>query len=354
MVLRFLSLALLLGAVPLAAQVTSRTPTRSTVPDAVQGHPGWFGFRQDTGRDSLVVLEVAPGSPAERAGLRKGDRITMINGRIATPRLLGEKPPMVGETRAIAVRRGNDTLTFVMVAASPPPDALIQTRAALTNADTVAREARALRSRMTLKATRATGVIPSHIDTLSAIDSLSLIVDSLSLILDQRPRVMLTDSSGNRRSPLTTGQPLIIVDGAIVSPGLYSELVRHMQHTNDSIIDSPALYAELERSLQQTNDLMATLGRRENAVAGAELEQLNSGLAEYFGGVAEGVFVLRVAEATPAANAGLRPGDIVQTVNGQRVPTMAALRDAVSAAAGPITLRVLRKGKAVTVMLRKQ
>ena len=75
MVLKLISLALLLGGTSLAAQVPARAPTRAAVPiDSLrnpQGRQGWFGFRQDVERDSLLVLEVAPGSPAERAGLRK-------------------------------------------------------------------------------------------------------------------------------------------------------------------------------------------------------------------------------------------------------------------------------------------
>jgi S1-C subfamily serine protease len=94
--------------------------------------------------------------------------------------------------------------------------------------------------------------------------------------------------------------------------------------------------------------------RRSNAISGAEFEELNPGLADYFGGIGEGVFVLRVSGATPAFAAGLRAGDIVQSVNGQYVPTIADLRNAVNEASGTITLRIQRKGKPATVTLRKE
>ena len=319
MVLRLASLAILLAAAPLAAQVPARARSpRSVEPVMKTQHGGWLGFRHTGGRDSLVVLEVAPGSPAEQAGLRTGDWITMIGDQVATRQLLLENPPMVGDTRTMTVRRDNETLTFTMVAVSPPPGALVSARTVkLTSADTVAREARLLRGEMALKATRAT-VLSGRIDTLSIRDSLSA---------QRKLLATLADSNGKRRASLRTTRPLIIVDGVLMLP--------------DSIDPANAR-------------MIATLASGENAIAGAELEQLNPGLADYFGGVSDGVFVLRVAEATPAASAGLRPGDIVQTVNGRPVLTIAELRDAVTDASGTITLRVLRKAKPVTVVIRKE
>src|SRR5688500_17326755 len=111
MVLRLLSLALLLGATSIAAQVPARAPTRAATA-APDTNVGWFGVRQLLVGDTLTVLEVAPGSPAQRAGLRPGDWIRAIDGRTVNERYLNAWPAAVGDVRKVTVRRGNETLTL--------------------------------------------------------------------------------------------------------------------------------------------------------------------------------------------------------------------------------------------------
>lgn len=95
------------------------------------------------------------------------------------------------------------------------------------------------------------------------------------------------------------------------------------------------------------------LGARGNLVAGATLELLNPALGTYFGGVSEGVFVLRVAPESPAAAAGLQPGDVIESVNGRRVIRLEDLTTGIEQARGAITLAVQRRGQRVTVPLRR-
>ena len=354
MVLRLASLALLLGALPLAAQVPARAPTRTTAPatttvpptlKGIESRGGWFGFRYDIAAERMVVLEVAANSPAGRAGLKKGDRILTIDGHPANPTALGEKPPVPGEHLVLTVQRAAETLTVEMVAATPPAGALMPARKPVAAMDTVAREARVLRGEMALKATRAPGM--------------SIVDDSVS------------DVKRTQVARLST-KPMLIVDGVVVSESLrdtinvnakidavvagemYATLKRltDVRDSLGSVVNSPELYDKLERTVREVDAVARS--QRSNAISGAEFEQLNPGLADYFGGVGEGVFVLRVSGATPAFAAGLRAGDIVQSVNGQYVATIGDLRDAVNEASGTITLRVIRKGIPASVTLRKE
>ena len=323
MVLRVLSLAILVIAAPLAAQdpvPRKRVPLAVLPTKKVQGPAGWLGFRHSAERDSVVVLEVAPGSPAERAGLRTGDWIIAVGDRVATRQQLLDDPPMVGDSRRLTVRRGAETLAFEMVAVAPPPGTLMPTRVTSVAADTIAAEARLLRTKMARQATKAT--IPAKADTQRYAELRVMDKESLE----------------------------------------YAELFRALQEIkrdtarwfpSKKAVDAE-LYEQMKQTVKSTDELLVKLKAGNNALAGAEFEQLNPGLAEYFGGVSEGMFVLRVADGTPAATAGLQAGDIIETLNGERVVTIAELRKGMTEQSGPLTLHVIRKGRPATVILRKE
>jgi S1-C subfamily serine protease len=56
---------------------------------SVGGEPKpWIGLNTQAASGGLVVSRVTPNSPAEKAGIRKGDRITNIGG--ASPKTLPE------------------------------------------------------------------------------------------------------------------------------------------------------------------------------------------------------------------------------------------------------------------------
>lgn len=88
--------------------------------------------------------------------------------------------------------------------------------------------------------------------------------------------------------------------------------------------------------------------------AGAEFRPLTSGLSEYFHGVEQGLLVLRVLSGTPAALLGLRPGDVVTRVGGQRVTGAADLREALERypEAGDLVVKWIRKGEAKQGVLK--
>jgi membrane-associated protease RseP (regulator of RpoE activity) len=84
-------------------------------------------------------------------------------------------------------------------------------------------------------------------------------------------------------------------------------------------------------------------GGATTVVAGAEVARMNDDLRDAFGG-RSGVLVLAVAAGTPAAQAGLRGGDVIVAAGGQAVTTPAALLRAVQRAdRQAVTLEVVRK-----------
>ena len=82
-----LAFALAAALVPLAASAQDRGLTRIVVSPR-----GWIGIRFDftsetrggKTTETLTVLDVDKGSPAEKAGLRKGDRILRVDGEELT------------------------------------------------------------------------------------------------------------------------------------------------------------------------------------------------------------------------------------------------------------------------------
>ena len=90
----------------------------------------------------------------------------------------------------------------------------------------------------------------------------------------------------------------------------------------------------------------------QNRALGAEVLDLKPELAAYFQ-VAAGVLVVDVPEDSPAADAGLAPGDVITAVSGRPVRSLRDLRSALSGAAARTALTVVRKGLNRTVRMRR-
>ncbi|HEX9937276.1 MAG TPA: PDZ domain-containing protein, partial [Longimicrobium sp.] len=88
------------------------------------------------------------------------------------------------------------------------------------------------------------------------------------------------------------------------------------------------------------------------SMAGAEFAEMNPGLGRYFR-TNQGLLVLQVAPQTPAARAGLQPGDVVVEANGNRVARVGDLRTAFTRADGQeVRLTLLRDGRRQNVSVR--
>lgn len=83
---------------------------------------------------------------------------------------------------------------------------------------------------------------------------------------------------------------------------------------------------------------------------GVGIQNLGDQLAEYFGADDGGVLVTSVREDSPAADAGLRAGDVIVRVDGEPVSDPGDLmREITGAEAGEIELRVLRERQERTI-----
>jgi membrane-associated protease RseP (regulator of RpoE activity) len=110
-----------------------------------------------------------------------------------------------------------------------------------------------------------------------------------------------------------------------------------------------------ERGLQEEYESWRPLNHiivGQNFVAGAQLTPLNSTLAEYFQ-VDEGVLVTEVLDGTPAFEAGLVAGDVIVRVGGEEVTSLSDLRFGIGYFDRPLKLRVIRKGDAMEIVIRK-
>jgi hypothetical protein len=85
-------------------------------------------------------------------------------------------------------------------------------------------------------------------------------------------------------------------------------------------------------------------------IGGAEFRELSESLAEYFEGVDEGLLALRVLRDTPAYRMGLRDGDVVVEVNGEKCSSISTLRRAIADAASDraVDVKWVRKGETQT------
>jgi membrane-associated protease RseP (regulator of RpoE activity) len=89
------------------------------------------------------------------------------------------------------------------------------------------------------------------------------------------------------------------------------------------------------------------------ALRGARLSELNPGLARHFEGVREGVLVLEVEPDSPAARGGLQPGDVIVRAGDRPVTDQESLWRA-ARGESPLALGVVRDGRETTLRLERR
>jgi len=102
--------------------------------------------------------------------------------------------------------------------------------------------------------------------------------------------------------------------------------------------------AERPMTMAQSNQ---PEGRQQSQeTLGIEVQTVTKDLAERFGyALGDGVIVTRVASGSPAANAGIQPGDLIQSVNREPVNTANEFEKAIAATKGNKVLLLVKRGQ---------
>jgi S1-C subfamily serine protease len=293
---------------------------------AAQDPRAWLGFsysleqrsvRPDGAAETrtsshVIVGQVHPGSPAERAGVRMGDTLVSVDGSSDVPRALADRRLAPGDEVRLGLRRDGRERSVTLRAAERPAELA-------TGSSPLRVERRLVVNQR--EGQRGERVIILNNDTIRIpLDSIAARADSVH----RRLEVILRDSLAPR--------------------------MRELERMHGPEIRSRAMAVDSALG-RLGRDLVVALGPR--GLAGAEIADLNPELADYFG-TASGALVLSVAPDTPAARAGLRAGDVVVRAGGIGVASPRDLRRAIVEAdrSRQLPLDVIRKGKRQALTLR--
>lgn len=337
---QFLVGTLALGAIGAgAATADAQIISRESAPRGWLGI-GFEGARQGAGARPLVrITSVTPDSPAERAGLNTGDILMSVNGINASEELIQSLAFSLapGETVNFRIRRGDAEHDVTVLVGERPAGVAGRGRDIITiNTDSVRGLARVW------------------------LDSARYSLDNLRLpeILLELPRVRIgTDSldinfpgaSFIRVDTLNGGQVRILMRGDTLLRAEMDSVVRRLGTANFLARDSAfTIVRGMNRAPFEGMSFFST-----HSIAGAELARLEPEMEGYFG-TADGVLVLRVGEQTPAARAGMRPGDVIIGVNDEPVRSVEDVRRLVAATVPggrPVRLELMRERRAIRVEL---
>lgn len=345
----------------------------------VAGSRGMLGLFTETtvinGVVRMTVLDVVPRSPAAEAGLAAGDVLVAIDGKPATDELLrADRSP--GDTIAVRIRRGAVERDVSLVAmerpanfyahALPLPDSVLGRVAVYM--DRVRTQIDSMNFPTVVPFDRADGhasvIMRFGPDSAQVFrmggDSIRIFRfggDSVNVFRYSANAAVLRATMDSARASFprgfTMGDSAFVYHRANID-SLRASLIGAEGRLLRALPDSTFVFRPAD--IARTGIM---IGMR--TFAGAELSDLNPGLAEYFG-VTDGVLVLNAVDGTPAARAGVRPGDVIVQVNQMPVRSVTDVRRAIESRAGarggaraepdaPVQLRVLRRGQPVDITI---
>lgn len=384
---------------------------------AQRGRPGWIGVSLDiptiNGRivgDSVVIAGVRPNSPAEEAGLRPGDRLLAV-GDLQGPDGFRRLPDglrlRVGERVRIRVERAGRPLEVTVEAAERPEGFRQPTVSVSVATDSMVETMVRAMDSLRVHLLQVRGISGDLIAQASAGRSGA---ERLRIVREERPpavsapfeffvfRSEVHDSLQRAMEDLRQlGEDLRRREQRRIS-----ELSRSVARlaTGDIEADEElqTLRAALEEVTRESAEIRAAMsdaarasaGARynlptwsspvpfwaaaddpesepdrpatfrpltpyllgSNMVAGAHVIDLRPELAQYFD-VAGGVLIVDVAPGTPAAMAGLLPGDVVTRLDQVAIRSVEELRFGISRADAPVPVSLVRHGSTLEVLLQR-
>lgn len=310
-------------------------------------HRGVLGIMTEVTRtpgaaaEHRVIADVVPGSPADRAGVMKGDTLVSINKRGVDDRVM-RTPFEPGDTVVLRVRRDGREQDINVVAGERTGHFESFTFEMLP--DSIMRHVAVIMDN-----------VRAELDTLK--------IHAPSMRVERLPGdsvVMFRFGDDSTRTFRFRRPPPAELDSLRLH---FQELGERSLFFADSLRDYVFRsfdgrvfeYGDSVRVMRPGEIFVTGMTMGLRSVAGAELAELNPGLAEYFG-AADGVLVLNARDGTPAARAGLAAGDVIQQIDGVNVGSIAELRRAIERArpGSEVRLRILRRGQAHDLDLARE
>lgn len=385
----------------LAAAGAAALLASGSAADAQESPRGWIGISYEVrvserGPERVVITDVRRGSPAASAGIRAGDRLVAIEDLRGAERLMSASKELAlrpGERVEIRLERGGRPLDLVVQAAERPPELRAEApvgwpREADSMVETMFRAMDSLRIHLQQASDRdvTTAVarrqveagIPIAIadgrDAVSApfeffvfrgeqhdslVRAMERLNDDMQRLREaeiRRVQELRRDRAGRRAE--AQDRRLAQLRSQIEA------LTRESSSLRSAMAEAARANAGLDYLVPPPEPSTAP-GAAEpyrpltpyllgsNRVAGAQVIEVQPELGAYFG-VESGLLVVEVSPGTPAAIAGLRPGDVVTRLGQVGVRTVEELRLGVARAGDALPVTVIRQGSTLQVLLRRR
>jgi len=303
---------------------------RSSKPEGYMGITFSATMSADAGRsggevfrfaENPTVETVEPGSPAERAGVAKGDEIILIDGQSVVGRDIAFNQLLrPGARLPLRVRRDGDTRDVLLVIKQRPPSLdngcpFLDARIMAAFGDPISIGRWPLSGGIVRGAPLPPAATPGS---------------------GARPRV------APRAAEPTTA--VVVGANGVVTVTPAAPLVPS--------VPMPAPNAVETSPPDQRNVFVFSRMSAPMVIAGATIVRTNADLRETFG-VKSGVLVLDVARGSPAYSSGLKGGDVIVSVGRVAVTSPLSIQRAIETADGTeLPLRIIRKKKAQSLTLR--
>jgi S1-C subfamily serine protease len=267
--------------------------------------------------ENPTVETVEPGSPAERAGVSKGDEIILIGGQSVVGRdIVFTQLLRPGNRLPLRVRRDGDTRDVLLL---------------------IGRRPESLDSGCPFLDARIMAAFGDQV-FVSPLPLSGAIVRAGPLPPGTPPRVRVLGPLEAPPAPAASGF------NGVVTAAPAAPLMPNVAMPVPAIAEAP----RGERSVF----VISGGPSAPMVIAGATIIRTNADLRETFG-VKTGVLVLDVARGSPAYASGLKGGDIIVSVGRGAVTSPLSIQRAIESADGQeLPLRIIRKKKQQSLVLR--